>query len=457
VSQGRLRILSPEDGFISHAAEVSLRVAVKTGPGEELKRIVALLAGREIAQIRGIQLASHAPPSSAVLEPGESAYDLSLTLPPSDAVVEVHAETTTGQVLPAQVRVRWAGSQEPEFVVPPRLYVLAIGIANYERPELRLAMAAKDARDIAAVLSRQQGRLYREVVSRIVVDQAASKAAILDGLEWIQRQTTVRDVAVVFVAGHGINDVSTGHYHFLPYDADLSAIKRTTLSQQELQSSLRSIPGKVLFLLDSCHSGNLLGAWAARGVADLSVFISELVRSEGGVVVFAASTGGQSAQESPAWGNGVFTKAVLEGLRGAAAFIKGRPITVNMLDLYISERVKDLTGGVQTPTTAKPSSLPDFPVAVPLPPEQSAAAVMPPSPPVLNAPSLAAADTLERPVSSSRLGATSSPRRSRPPPYKRWWVWALVGTLAATGIVTGAVLGHQASGRGELVPLSWQN
>jgi hypothetical protein len=251
--------------------------------------------------------------------------------------------------------------------------------------------------------------------------------------------------------------VSTGHYHFLPYDADLSAIKRTTLSQQELQSSLRSIPGKVLFLLDSCHSGNLLGAWAARGVADLSVFISELVRSEGGVVVFAASTGGQSAQESPAWGNGVFTKAVLEGLRGAAAFIKGRPITVNMLDLYISERVKDLTGGVQTPTTAKPSSLPDFPVAVPLPPEQSAAAVMPPSPPVLNAPSLAAADTLERPVSSSRLGATSSPRRSRPPPYKRWWVWALVGTLAATGIVTGAVLGYQASGRGELVPLSWQN
>jgi hypothetical protein len=35
-----------------------------------------------------------------------------------------------------------------------------------------------------------------------------------------------------------------------------------------------------------------------------------------------------------------------------------------MLDLYISERVKELTDGRQTPTTAKPASIPDFPLAV---------------------------------------------------------------------------------------------
>jgi len=37
---------------------------------------------------------------------------------------------------------------------------------------------------------------------------------------------------------------------------------------------------------------------------------------------------------------------------------------VNMLDLYISERVKELTEGQQTPTTVKPPNVPDFPVAV---------------------------------------------------------------------------------------------
>jgi hypothetical protein len=35
-----------------------------------------------------------------------------------------------------------------------------------------------------------------------------------------------------------------------------------------------------------------------------------------------------------------------------------------MLDLYLSERVKELTKGQQTPTTTKPQSIPDFPVAL---------------------------------------------------------------------------------------------
>ncbi len=37
---------------------------------------------------------------------------------------------------------------------------------------------------------------------------------------------------------------------------------------------------------------------------------------------------------------------------------------MNMLDLYVSERVKELTKGEQTPTTLKPPNVPDFPLAV---------------------------------------------------------------------------------------------
>ena len=58
----------------------------------------------------------------------------------------------------------------------------------------------------------------------------------------------------------------------------------------------------------------------------------------------------------PAWD-------MVEGIRGGAAY-RGDRITVNMLDLYISERVKEFTGGRQTPTIAKPSTVPDFPIAL---------------------------------------------------------------------------------------------
>ena len=54
--------------------------------------------------------------------------------------------------------------------------------------------------------------------------------------------------------------------------------------------------------------------------------------------------------------------ALLEGLRGKADFRRTGRVTVNMLDLYVSERVRELTDGAQTPATAKPITIPDFPV-----------------------------------------------------------------------------------------------
>ena len=93
-------------------------------------------------------------------------------------------------------------------------------------------------------------------------------------------------------------------------------------------------------------------------------FVNELASAENGAVVFASSTGRQYSLEDPAWGNGAFTKAVVEGLSGKADYAKKGKITINMLDLFISERVKELTKGQQTPTTTKPQTVPDFPIAV---------------------------------------------------------------------------------------------
>lgn len=81
-------------------------------------------------------------------------------------------------------------------------------------------------------------------------------------------------------------------------------------------------------------------------------------------MVFAASTGNQYSLENSTWSNGAFTKAVVEGLNGKADERRTGRITVTMLDLYIAERVKELTKDQQTPTTTKPHSVPDFPVAL---------------------------------------------------------------------------------------------
>ena len=199
--------------------------------------------------------------------------------------------------------------------------------------------------------------------ARVLADAQATKANILDGLEWIQLQVTQKDVAVLFFAGHGIND-SNGIFYFLPVDADLERLKRTGISQSDITSTVTMIAGKVVVFMDACYSGNLMGKTKRRGLVVSSAVVNELASAENGAVVFSSSTGRQYSQENPEWGNGAFTKGLVEGLSGKADYKGTGRITVNMLDLYVSERVKELTKGQQTPSTVKPPNVPDFPLSL---------------------------------------------------------------------------------------------
>jgi len=80
-------------------------------------------------------------------------------------------------------------------------------------------------------------------------------------------------------------------------------------------------------------------------------------------VVFASSTGKQYSLEDVRWGNGAFTKALMDGLIGKADLLGKVKITIDMLDAWLAERVKELAGGQQAPTT-KPATVADFPLAM---------------------------------------------------------------------------------------------
>jgi uncharacterized caspase-like protein len=161
--------------------------------------------------------------------------------------------------------------------------------------------------------------------------------------------------------GHGINDTA-GLYYFMPVNADVEKLKRTAVPYSDIKNTVASLAGKVVMFVDTCHSGNAFGG--KRAITDITGVINELSSAENGVIVFASSTGKQYSLEDPQWGNGAFTKALLEGLEGGADFLGKGKITVNMLDAFIAEKVKELTNGKQTPVTVKPQTVPDFPIAV---------------------------------------------------------------------------------------------
>jgi len=81
-------------------------------------------------------------------------------------------------------------------------------------------------------------------------------------------------------------------------------------------------------------------------------------------VVFASSTGKQYSFEDAKLGEWGLYEGGGGGDWGQGGLYGEGKITINMLDLYISERVKELTKGKQTPATAKPQTIPDFPLVL---------------------------------------------------------------------------------------------
>jgi uncharacterized caspase-like protein len=241
--------------------------------------------------------------------------------------------------------------------------VLAVGVSKYQDASYNLGFAAKDASDMAQTLQKQKGLLYRDVEVKLLTDNKATRDEVVDGLDWLKSQVTSRDVGMLFLAGHGVNDAASNFY-FLPHNANADKLLRTGVAYSDIKTTLASLAGKAVFFVDTCHSGNVLGGSKTRGGTDINSVVNDLASAENGVVVFTAATGKQLAQENPAWGNGAFTRALVEGLTGKADYSKSGKITHKALDLYVAERVKELTKGKQSPVSIAPQGVTDFPIAV---------------------------------------------------------------------------------------------
>ena len=160
-----------------------------------------------------------------------------------------------------------------------------------------------------------------------------------------------------------MND-DAGVFYYLPVNADINAIKRTCLMFADIKTTTMSVAGKVLLFVDACHSGDVMGKNSSRKSPDVTAMVNDLSSAENGVVVFTSSTGRQYSLENASWGNGAFTKALVEGISGKADLFHKGKITVKSLDAYVADRVKELTTGKQSPTAIIPDGVPDFPIAI---------------------------------------------------------------------------------------------
>ncbi len=353
-------ILDPLPGARFADTKVRIRFRVRSPSGLPVTRVRLLIDGQ------APQIIIKTP--GRLDDDGEVFREI-ITLPAKDVVVGIVADTEDRAGEVSSLPMTWVGRTPAPDPLKPVLYALLVGTSAYSHPDIpTLKWAARDAEDLAAALVRQKGGLYRDVQVRLVTD--GDKDDLLDGLDWLEKSVTSRDVGLFFISGHGISD-SYEDYWYLPRDGDMGALRRTAVRSAEFDDVMGRVSGKAVMLVDTCH-GALARSRGIKGMpatAQINSFVNEMAAADNGVVVFTSSTGTQVSRERDDWANGAFTEALLEALAetrpGMAlrADLDGNGVlTIAELDHYIAERVKALTGGTQTPVMIKSDPIPDIPL-----------------------------------------------------------------------------------------------
>ena len=232
----------------------------------------------------------------------------------------------------------------------PVLWVFAVGVSQYASPDLNLAFADADAKAISAEL-QTAARLgpYREVRTLVLTNEEVTRESMLSGLSRFLGQAGPDDVALLFVAGHGVRDLASGSYYFLPHPANADTLLADGLRMSDFDESLRVVRRNVravIVMLDTCHAGSL-GIPAAAAVS-ADEMARQMTTGEGFFLLAAAKPGEESKERSQL-GHGAFSYALLEGIGGQGDGDTDGALTVSELFGYVARRVPQLTGGGQHP------------------------------------------------------------------------------------------------------------
>jgi hypothetical protein len=215
------------------------------------------------------------------------------------------------------------GSAKPPGGV---LHVLAVGINNFgdKAAGLHLDYAVEDARAVASALRDSQkmapGKpgLYADVKVTYLPNDQASNTAIRDALDDLAASMKTgdadQDVAVILVSSHG--ELIDTKFYLIPYGVDVGSkntIIPSALSASDFAQKVQDIAkhGKVLLLLDSCHSGAVgPGGWATDPDAKL---LRDAMNMENVTVLTSSDKKGLS-EELPNWRHGALAQAFLDSL-----------------------------------------------------------------------------------------------------------------------------------------------
>ncbi|MDF1856178.1 caspase family protein [Pseudooceanicola sp.] len=306
------------------------------------------------------------PPQRYPDPSGQGRQLYQIPLEPGENAIRVTGENNFGYVTERSA-VALSSRRGPAPEKRGKLYVAAIGVADYPKLPVAcngtscdLAYPVHDAVEMVATLAKTAGPLYSAIETLVLVSpsrldgsedlrralanvmpidqiQPPDNRVVEDALIEFLARPGPEDTTIVFVAGHG---VTLGeNYYLMPGDAEQRGGElrlRSLFDWQILQEELSYAKGRRLLLIDTCHAAGAFNARLEKDAADARI------------VVFSATAANNTAAERRDLGHGIFTYALLEGLRGKAATGSDGVRLLGLAD-YVYREVVRLSNARQEP------------------------------------------------------------------------------------------------------------
>lgn len=201
----------------------------------------------------------------------------------------------------------------------PNLHVLSIGI-----PHRDLKFTTVDAENFANAFQNQSG--LNKVFNKIYLDKKNTKENtrnldIRAAMEDLKRRYNSdltggkinrEDVLILFISSHGKTD-ENNDFKILASDYESYGDVSNIDYKRDILDILNQIDCKKFVFIDACHSGSAQGA---RFVNQARFALEEINAAYPGLNVLTSSQVDELSYEDDSWGNGAFTKAILEAFSG---------------------------------------------------------------------------------------------------------------------------------------------
>ncbi len=259
-----------------------------------------------------------------------------------------------GAIAPAHARRQEPGGKGAGMRAVGKLpskdkrWALLVGVSKYEDENITDLKGANDARALKEALVRYAGFPESQVVT-LTTDEPRERQPtrenIIRRLALLKGQVPGDGLFLFAFSGHGIENNNQAFLipSAMSYVDDIDVLKETAVGVEYVKRQIRAMNvQQVLVLLDACRNDPTSGRSDTANpltAAFTKGFSFDTRNSE--VKAFAtlyATSVGDRAYEYAEKGEGYFTWAVVEALKGAAANERGE-VTLYLLKKYVEEVV----------------------------------------------------------------------------------------------------------------------